>query len=167
MRNILARLATSLLAAMSCLALCASLSGCGSAGAASPAPTAATSNCTTQIGSFQLVATGFSADTVGMAQYKFFPCDHYALIFLPSLKGASNATSFTASPLPDFLVPATLPFQEASVHGYDNGAEQALMCVTLSAGSNVITYERNGDAAGWTPSGDKGVGLQVITVFLD
>jgi hypothetical protein len=132
-----------------------------------PSPKATTPDCTTQSGSFQLVATGFSVDTVGMALYKFFPCDQYALIFLPALAGASNSVAFTASPLPDFLVPATIQFQEASVHGYDNGVEQALMSVHLSAGSNVITYLRNGDTTGWTPSGNKGVGLQVITVFLN
>jgi len=135
--------------------------------APAPTPKATTPDCTTQSGSFQLVATGFSVDTVGMALFKFFPCDHYALIFLPALAGASNSMAFTASPLPDFLVPATIEFQEASVHGYDNGVEQALMSVHLSAGSNVITYLRNGDTTGWTPSGNKGVGLQVITVFLD
>jgi hypothetical protein len=104
---------------------------------------------------------------VANAQYKFFPCAKYALIFLPALAGESNATSFTAYPLPDFLIPATIPTQEASVHGYDNGTEQALMSVHIFAGSNVITYLRNGLDAGWTPSGNKGVGLQVITVFLD
>jgi hypothetical protein len=135
--------------------------------APAPIPKATTPDCTTQSGSFQLVATGFSVDTVGMALYKFFPCDHYALIFLPALAGASSATSFTASPLPDFLVPATIPTQEASVHGYDNGVEQALMSVEIFAGSNVITYLRNGQDDGWTASGNKGVGLQVITVFLD
>jgi hypothetical protein len=135
--------------------------------ATSPASAANAPDCTTQSGSFQLVATGFSVDTVGMAQYKFFPCDHYALIFLPALAGASNTAAFTASPLPDFLVPATIPTQEASVHGYDDGVEQALMSVEIFAGSNVITYLRNGDTSGWTPSGNRGVGLQIITVFLD
>jgi len=132
-----------------------------------PAPAATAPDCTTKSGSFQLVATGFSVDTVGMALYKLFPCDHFAMIFLPALAGASASTGFTASPLPDFLIPATLPTQEASVHGYDDGVEQALMSVELSAGSNVITYLRNGDTSGWTPSGNRGVGLQVITVFLD
>jgi hypothetical protein len=132
-----------------------------------PTPKATTPDCTTQSGSFQLVATGFAVDTVGMALYKFFPCDHYALIFLPALAGASSSTRFTASPLPDFLIPATIPTQEASVHGYDNGAEQALMSVHIFAGSNVITYLRNGQDDGWTASGNKGVGLQVIPVFLD
>jgi hypothetical protein len=161
---------------LSVLSVC--LSACGDgvtvtpvastiAQAPAPTPKATAPDCTTQSGSFQLVATGFSVDTVGMALYKFFPCDHYALIFLPALAGASNSVDFTASPLPDFLVPATIEFQEASVHGYDNGVEQALMSVHLSAGSNVITYLRNGDTSGWTSSGNKGVGLQVITVFLD
>jgi hypothetical protein len=168
-----------ILAAIAALALCANLSSCGSASAAqsapadpapasSPAPSApATPNCTVQTGSFQLVATGFAADTVGEALYKFFPCEKYAMIFLPALAGASNDVTFTASPLPDLLIPATIPFQEASVHGYDNGVEQALMSVHISAGSNVMTYLRNGEDAGWTASGNKGVGLQVIAVFLD
>jgi hypothetical protein len=124
-------------------------------------------NCTTQSGSFQLVATGFAVDTVGTATYKLFPCDHYAFIFLPPLAGQSSATGFTASPLPDVLIPATIPSQEASVHGFDNGAEQALMSVVLESGSNVLIYLRNGQEQGWTPSGNRGVGLQVITVFLD
>jgi hypothetical protein len=159
----------------SAVALLAYLAGCSGsqvsqiASQVVPTAEAAPTTCALppQSGSFQLVATGFSADTVGTAQYKFFPCEKYALIFLPALAGASGATTFTASPLPDFLTPATLPTQEASVHGYDNGVEQALMSVEISAGSNVITYLRNGDTSGWTPSGDRGVGLQVITVFLD
>jgi hypothetical protein len=130
-------------------------------------PKSATPDCTTQSGSFQLVATGFAVDTVGTATYKMFPCDHYALIFLPPLAGESNATGFTAGPLPDALIPATIQSQEASVHGFDNGVEQALMSVILEAGSNVITYLHHGQEQGWTASGNKGVGLHVITVFLD
>jgi hypothetical protein len=107
---------------------------------------------------------GFSVDTVGMAQYKLFPCARYALIFLPALAGASNDATFTASPLPDFLIPATIPFQEASLHGYDNGVEHALMCVTLAAGSNVITYEINAKADGWTPTG-KARGCKSLPCF--
>jgi hypothetical protein len=120
-----------------------------------------------QSGSFQLVASGFSVDTVGMALYKFFPCDHYAFIFLPALSGPSNATSFTASPLPSLLIPATIEHQEAGLHGFDDDMEQTLMSAVLQAGSDVITFTRNGDTAGWTASGSKGVGLQIITVFLD
>jgi hypothetical protein len=135
--------------------------------AQAPAPKATTPDCTTQSGSFQLVATGFAIDTAGTAAYKLFPCDHYAFIFLPALSGPSNATAFAASPLPSLLIPATIEHQEAGLHGFDNDAEQALMSAVLQAGSDVITFTRNGDIAGWTASGSKGVGLQVITVFLD
>ena len=55
----------------------------------------------------------------------------------------------------------------AGGHGVDNGLEQGLMSVVLTAGSNVITFFRNGDSSGWTPTGTKGCGLKVITVFLD
>jgi hypothetical protein len=82
-------------------------------------------------------------------------------------RGPSNATSFTASPLPDFLIPASLRFQEHAVNGYDNGVEQSPMSVYIQSGSNVITFTIRGDESGWTASGSKGVGLQVITVFLD
>jgi hypothetical protein len=134
-------------------------------------PTAVTPppvNCTMQPGSFQLVATGFTTDVVGTATYKYFPCEHYAFIFLPALSGVSNSASFTASPLPDFLIPATIPWQEHAIHGGDNDIEQAIISVVLQAGSNVLLFTRNANSVnGWTPSGFKGVGLQVITVMLD
>jgi hypothetical protein len=81
------------------LTLGAALSACGG-GIVQGAQAQAVSSpdCTVQTGSFQLVVTGFSADTVGTALYKFFPCAKYALIFLPALAGPSNATTFTASP---------------------------------------------------------------------
>ena len=135
---------------------------------ASPPPaTTPAPNCTVQTGSFQLVATGFASDTVGTAFYKFYPCDKLAQIFLPGLSGVSNATTFTASPLPDFLVPATSAVQEHALNGFDNGVEQSPMSVSLEAGSNVLTYFFHGDSSGWTASGNKGTGLQIITVFLD
>ena len=162
------------------------LSGCGgtSAGPAvtqnintqppasqSPPPAPATTppppNCTIQTGSFQLVATGFTNNTVGMASYKYYPCDKLAQIFLPGLSGPSNATTFTAGPLPTFLVPATIAFQEHAINGFNNGVEQGPMSVELMAGSDVLTYSFHGNESGWTASGSKGTGLQVITVFLD
>jgi hypothetical protein len=146
----------------------AGLSGCG--GGVVPdaeAQTTSTPSCAVQTGSFQLVATGFSADTVGTALYKYFPCANYALIFLPAFSGVSNATTFTASPLPDFLIPATIAWQEAGIHGFDNDVEHADISAVITTGSNVIGFFHNGNQSGWTPSGSKGVGLQVITVFLD
>jgi hypothetical protein len=132
-----------------------------------PAATPAAANCAPESGSFLLTASGFTNHTAATALYKYYRCDKLAQIFLPPLFGPSNTTTFTASPLPDFLVPASIPFQEHAVNGYDNGVEQSPMSVILQAGSNVITYSFHGDNSGWTPSGSKGVGLQVITVFLD
>ena len=132
-----------------------------------PTTTPVTTNCATESGSFVLTANGFTNDTTATALYKYFPCDKLAQIFLPALSGPSNATSFTASPLPDFLIPASLPFQEHAVNGYDNDVEQSPMSVYIQSGSNVITYSVRGSESGWTPTGSKGVGLQVITVFLD
>jgi hypothetical protein len=135
---------------------------------ASSTPAPPPADCTMQPGSFQLVATGFTTTTAGMALYKYYPCDKLAHIFLPALSGVSNSTSFTASPLPDFLIPATIPWQEHAIHGADNEIEQAIISVVLQAGSNVLLFTHDANSVnGWTPSGHKGVGLQVITVFLD
>ena len=113
------------------------------------------------------VAAGFTNNTVGMALYKYYPCDKLAYIFLPPLSGPSNATTFTASPLPAFLIPATIGSQEHLVSGFDNGREQSPISVIILAGDPTVRYLRDGDESGWTPSGSKGVGLQVITIFLD
>jgi hypothetical protein len=154
--------------AAAALALGAGLSACGGGIVqVAQAQTILSPDCTVQTGSFQLVATGFSADTVGTALYKFFPCAKYGSIFLPALAGPSNATTFTASPLPDFLIPATIAWQEAGAHGFDNGVEHADISVVITTGSNVISFGHSGELSGWTASGRKGVGLQVITVFLD
>lgn len=144
------------------------LSGCGGGMVSdAEAAAAATNACAVQLGSFQLVATGFTADVVGTATYKYFPCANYALIFIPALAGTSNATSFTASPLPDVLIPATTAWQEAGIHGYDNGIENADMSVVIQSGNNVVSFFIKANQNGWTASGGKGLGLQVITVVLD
>ena len=140
--------------------------------AALPSKTSAatlTVDCTPQTGSFPVTASGFGpgATTAGEVLYKFYPCEKLAHLFLPALYGPSNATTFSAGPLPTFLIPATIPYQEHIVTGFDNGVEQAPIMVRLSAGSSTLIYARDGDISGWTPTGSKGVGLQVITVFLD
>ncbi len=142
---------------------------------ASTAPTAppvtardAPDPCTPQTGSFTLTATGFSGTAPsGTATYKLFPCINLGFIFLPGLAGVSDDTSFTAGPLPSNLIPATIVTQEHAVNGFDNDVESTPMSVIISAGSSTIQYLKNGNTSGWIASGSKGVGLQVITVFLD
>lgn len=125
-------------------------------------------DCTIETGTFDLTATGFSGTApTGIATYKYFPCAKLAYIFLPGLAGPSDATSFTAGPLPDFLIPATIPTQEHALNGFDNGVEISPISIEISAGSSTITYLKGGSTTGWTASGSKGVGLQIVTVFLD
>ncbi len=138
-------------------------SSCGNAGAQTPGD-----SCAEESGEFTLTATGFAgAAPTGTALYKYYPCEKLAHIFLPGLGGASNGSTFTAGPLPPFLIPATIPTQEHALNGFDNGVESSPMSAEISAGSPTIQYLKNGLLAGWTPSGAKGIGLQVITVFLD
>jgi hypothetical protein len=125
-------------------------------------------SCDVETGSFDLTATGFSGTApMGTATYKYFPCSNLAFIFLPGLAGPSDATSFTAGPLPSFLIPATIPTQEHALNGFDNNVEVAPISIEISAGSSTITYLKGGSTTGWTASGSKGVGLQVVTMFLD
>jgi hypothetical protein len=51
--------------------------------------------------------------------------------------------------------------------GYDNDVEQSPISVEIFVGDSTLHFLKDGAQAGWTPSGSKGVGLQVITVFLD
>jgi hypothetical protein len=132
------------------------------------APSAAPKvDCTMESGSFQMTATGFASDIVGMALYKYYPCEKLAHIFLPAISGLSNAATFTASPLPDFLIPQTIAAQEHLLGGFDNDKEQAPISVEIFAGDSTLHFLRDGAQEGWTPSGSKGVGLQLITVILD
>ncbi|MDB6043986.1 MAG: hypothetical protein JWM63_2537 [Gammaproteobacteria bacterium] len=124
-------------------------------------------DCTMESGSFQMTATGFTSDIVGMALYKYYPCEKLAHIFLPALSGLSNAATFAASPLPDFLIPQTIAAQEHLLGGFDNDKEQAPISVEIFTGDSTLHFLRDGSQEGWTRSGRKGVGLQVITVILD
>lgn len=136
-----------------------------------PAPSAPSAapkvDCTIESGSFQVTATGFTSDIGGMALYKYYPCEKLAHIFLPPLSGLSNAATFTAGPLPDFLIPQTIAAQEHLLGGFDNDKEHAPISVEIFAGDSTLHFLRDGAQEGWTPSGSKGVGLQVITVILD
>jgi hypothetical protein len=167
-RNIIAGLALGLLAACDATMVQPTAPAAQATQTVATTPTPPTGpDCSVQTGSFVLVATGFTNDTSGMATYKLFPCAKYALIFLPLLGGPSNATTFTASPLPDFLIPATLEWQEAGLHGFDQNVEHADISTVITNGSNVIKFFLKGDEFGWTPSSSKGAGVQIITVFLD
>lgn len=163
-------------AVVALIGTCIQLEGCGTAEAATSAAAivktqttiATVDPCAVETGSFTLTATGFSGTAPsGTATYKLFPCANLAFIFLPGLAGTSDADTFTAGPLPAALIPATIATQEHPVNGFDNGLEVAPMSIEISSGSSTIQYLNHAALSGWTSSGSKGVGLQVVTVFLD
>lgn len=118
-------------------------------------------------GTFNVTGAGFSgAPPTGTAVYKYSPASKIAWVFLPAISGPSNSTSFSISSLPAFLIPATIT-QQALIEGFDNNVEQGPLNTLITAGSGVIVYQKNGSSTGWTASGNKGVGLQIITLFLD
>lgn len=119
-------------------------------------------------GQFNVTGAGFSGTApIGVALYKYSPTANIAWLFLPAITGVSNSTSFSISPLPSFLIPATIATQQCLVEGFDNGTEQGPLNAVISAGSNILVYQKNGSSTGWTASGNKGIGLQVITFFLN
>jgi len=158
--------------------IAALLSACGGE-ASSPSPAADTpkplvqkatsipsSDCET--GTFMLTASGFDgAAPHGLAYYRYCPTEAIAFILLPGLAGTSNSTSFTASPLPSFLIPASIPAQEAIIGGFDNGVEVQPLSVEIFSGDSVLHFNLRGSQTGWTPSGAKGAGIHTVTLFLD
>jgi hypothetical protein len=126
-----------------------------------------TQSCTTQFGSFTMTATGFEGTVSGTANYKLWPCDNRAEIYLPPLAGVSNTNTFTAGPLPAALMPATIQYQEHVVAGFDNDVETPGMSIEIEQGDSSIHYLKLGNENGWTASGSKGVGDQIVVVWLD
>lgn len=121
-------------------------------------------NVTPQSGSFTATGTGFTTSPSGTATYLVI--GKTAFLFMPAISATSNATTFTITGLPANLRPAAIGFQEGIVSLTDNGAE-SFGQATFAAGSGTITMEKNGSSTGFTASGSKGFGLQIITYSLN
>ena len=132
-----------------------------------PSTAEAQTSCATQFGTFAVSATGFSSTVSGTVPYKLWPCDKRAEIYLPPLSGASNANTFTIGPLPTALVPASIAYQEHLLAGFDNNTEVAGLSVQIRSGDTTIRVLKLGNENGWTASSNKGVGIQVIPIWLD
>lgn len=79
----------------------------------------------------------------------------------------SNATSFTATGLPAALTPARqqliqLPFNSVEDNSVLVGAVATIM---LAAASNVLTFNLNGNANGFTAANQKGLAIPVPIVW--
>src|SRR5262249_5525515 len=128
--------------------LCACGGGGGSGGpSAGPAPAQASqslpaADCTS--GTFTLQAQGFSDAPQGVAYYRYCPAEKMAIILLPGLAGESNSTDFSVGPLPDFLVPASIPAQESIVGGFDNSVEVQPLSAEVFVGDQYVHFMLHG-----------------------
>jgi hypothetical protein len=123
--------------------------------------------CGVETGGFELVADGFVAYTSGTAFYKYYPCEKLAFILLPDIRGVSNSTRFSLSPLPDFLTPATVWAQNIRLNAGDNDGVTTDSVAIILPNSPTILILNDGKEEGWTDHGTKGLGGQVFTLFLD
>lgn len=149
------------------LVILAHLTACGIATAdVTPQPTQQP-DCAVETGTFPIVANGFADPApTGIVMYKLWPCAHLAFLFLPPIAGVSNSDIFEEGPLPEFLQPKTIEYQENRLNGFDSDVE-APGSVEIKANDPTLRFEIIAPHNGWTPTGHKGVGLQVLTVFLD
>lgn len=122
-----------------------------------------------QTGTFTIGSTGFVSNPSATATYVIF-FNRIVHLFIPPIgPSTSNATTFTLTGLPPAIVSqfggsGTLQEQEAGV--FDNGAEASGQFL-LAFNSNVIQMEKNANLGGWTASGLKGVGNQIVTYYLN
>jgi hypothetical protein len=115
-------------------------------------PTAATNlDMTPDKGSFTITGTGFTANPTATASW--VRLGQQVTIYIPSLQGTSNATTFTLTGIPSAIQPPTLTSTISPVSGQDNGAASALMSITITAASGTWTVS-NG-VGNWTASGTK------------
>lgn len=111
---------------------------------------------TPDTGTFTMTYTGFTGS--GTATWSRIG----KLVFLnfPASTGASSSTAFTATGLPAAIQPATLT-QLLGIPANaveDNSTKQGgTVAVSVASGSGTLTLLINGNAAGWTNGGNKGV----------
>lgn len=107
-------------------------------------------------GTFTITYTGFTAAVTGTAVWT--RNGNQVMLFLPVATGTSNATTMTATGLPNAINPTRAQWlaQSANGVGEDNGAS-VVLAVRINT-NNTITFTGNGNVAGaFTASGTKGV----------
>jgi hypothetical protein len=104
-----------------------------------------------ETGTFVVSTTGLTATMQVTAHYA--RSGNIVVLYVPSVSGTSNSTSFTLTGLPAGLTPLVSQ-GFAAIIGQDNGALFAGHARVLSTG--VIQFLRNISATGFTNSGTKG-----------
>ena len=113
-------------------------------------------------GTFTITGTGFVANPTGTAKYLIL--GNTATVFLPTLTGTSNATTFTLTGLPAAITPVNGEF--LTVPATDNSVA-ILATLLLTAGSTTITMSTAIGAGGaWTAANTKALLARTISYLL-
>jgi hypothetical protein len=112
-------------------------------------------------GAFTVTATGMTTTITGTARYALM--GKQVTLYLPTLSGTSNATTFTLTGIPAALNNATA--QNLPRHVTDNGASSVGMLQTPVGG--VMTVLRDPLATAWTASGVKRLFTTAVSYLLD
>ena len=123
-------------------------------------------------GTFQMFGTGFAGQSSnnavpnGGAIYNLL-FNRLVFLFIPTIAGTSNATTFTLTGIPPIITPSINgPTQEIKVSAVDNSVELAIASLILTPGSPVFQVLKNAQTSDWTASGNKGMGEQVVKYWL-
>ena len=110
-------------------------------------------------GSFTITTTGHTTAQTGTAYWEKH--GHLVLLWIPTLDGTSNATTFTLTGLPSAIQPIRTLHLQAD--GTDNGVNVRVPVLGLNASDTLTLYNGVVDGA-WTNSGQKRL-LSVMLVY--
>ena len=112
--------------------------------------TALQNAATVSSGSFTATLTGVSGSVTGTAYYS--RVGPFVLLNIPSLSGASNATSLTITGLPATLWPAANTYTSSVIYALSSGVSTTNVFATLGP-SGTIRYAINENYTGWANDG--------------
>lgn len=99
---------------------------------------------------FTATGTGFTTSPTGTAIYSRF--DKMVMIFLPTITGTSNATTFTLTGIPASLIPSS--DRTVFVRTVDNGGAVTVSLAVIKNDGSISIF-KNVSAAAFTASGTK------------
>lgn len=113
-------------------------------------------------GTFTITATGFTAAVTGTAKYIIN--GSVVTLFIPTLSGTSNATTFTLTGLPAAITPVNSEVAIASI--VDNTIAARGAYVLIAASTTITMSTAPGAGGAWTNAGTKGVVAATLRYML-
>jgi len=111
--------------------------------------------------SFACTTTGMVTEAVGLGYY--VKTGNLVSVFLPSMSGTSDATSFTIKGFPSTIQEATAG--PILIQAKDNGSWDVTTAIAPD-GDSEWALLKDGSVAGWTNSGAKGIDSNVNFTFI-